>query len=153
MDDHARTGQNGAEKPTEPTPSGAAADVSTGDAEEGNDQRVGAESGRSSEKPADTINAVRGLVEQVLEEGLSRVKGEGGKLGNRASQTVSSMLTEFGVAQRRDHEDLELRIAQLEHRVRLLEGQQDAGGEPASLDRSAPADAPGAADTSSDDAS
>lgn len=90
-----------------------------------------------SQSPGDAINAVRGLVEQVLEEGLSRVKGESGKLGNRASQTVSGMLSDFGVAQRRDHEDLELRIAQLEHRVRLLEGVHDADGEAAS----APTDA------------
>ena len=87
---------------------------------------------RASQGPSDAINAVRGLVEQVLEEGLSRVKGESGKLGNRASQTVSGLLSEFGVAQRRDHEDLELRIAQLEHRVRLLESLQDADGEAAS---------------------
>ena len=40
-----------------------------------------------SQSPADAINAVRRLVEQVLEEGLSRVKGESGKLGSRASQT------------------------------------------------------------------
>ena len=121
MDDHAKRGQNGAEN------------IESELNEPGGDGTADADNeSRASQGAADTINAVRGLVEQVLEEGLSRVKGESGKLGSRASQTVSGMLSEFGVAQRRAHEDLELRIAQLEHRVRLLEGQLDADGEAAS---------------------
>ena len=115
MDDHAKSGKNGTEKQRDL---------------DGVDE-LGETEDTTSQSPADAINAVRRLVEQVLEEGLSRVKGESGKLGSRASQTVSGMLSEFGVAQRRDHEDLELRIAQLEHRVRLLEGEHDAAGEAA----------------------
>lgn len=116
MDDHAKPGPNGSESERDGAHGGAT-------------NESGAERAQS---PTDAINAVRGLVEHMLEEGLSRVKGESGKLGGRASQSISGMLSEFGVAQRRDHEDLELRIAQLEHRVRLLEDQQDAGGEAAS---------------------
>jgi len=121
MDDLGKSGSNGSEQ-------NAASDAEDTYADDERDDSGAAR----SQNPTDAINAVRGLVEQVLEEGLSRVKGEGGKLGNRASQTMSGMLSEFGVAQRRDHEDLELRIAQLEHRVRLLEGEQDAVGEVAS---------------------
>ena len=114
MDDPVSPGRNGAEtdQTDAPDASSEAADA--------------ASTAAGMESAAESINAVRGLVEQLLEEGLSRVRGEGGKLGMKASQTVSGMMPEFGVAQRRDHEDLELRIAQLEHRVQLLEGARDA---------------------------
>jgi hypothetical protein len=101
------------------------------DAPEVNDAASETEAGADESQAAgDTVKAVRGLVEQVLEDALVRVKGESGKIGSRASQTVGSVLGELGLAQRRDHEDLELRIAQLEHRVRLLEAKDDESGGP-----------------------
>jgi hypothetical protein len=101
------------------------------DAPEVNDAASETDAGADESQAAgDTVKAVRGLVEQVLEDALVRVKGESGKIGSRASQTVGSVLGELGLAQRRDHEDLELRIAQLEHRVRLLEAQDDESGGP-----------------------
>ena len=60
--------------------------------------------------------ALRGLLEEGLEDALRRVRGEGGRLGDRASQLLGGLLSELGVVQRQEHEDIELRIAQLEHR-------------------------------------
>lgn len=141
MDDHAESGRNGAEK--EPRSDAA---VAPGEPR-GQSDSSGADGAQSG---SEAIDAVRGLVEQVLEEGLSRVRGGGGKLGTRASRTVNGMLSEFGVAQKRDHEDLELRIAQLEHRVRLLESARDAAGE-ATSSPTAPATGDSRVDESSSD--
>lgn len=69
--------------------------------------------------------ALRGLLEEGLEDALRRVRGEGGRLGDRASQLLGGLLSELGVVQRQEHEDIELRIAQLEHRLRLLEDRAD----------------------------
>ena len=69
--------------------------------------------------------SLRGLVEEGLEDALRRVRGERGRFGDRASHVLTGLLSELGVAQRREYEELELRIAQLEHRLRLLEDRAD----------------------------
>ena len=73
----------------------------------------------------DSGPSVRGLVEEGLEDALRRVRGERGRFGDRASQALTALLSELGVVQRREYEELELRIAQLEHRLRLLEDRAD----------------------------
>ena len=124
MDEHDKS-SNGSGEPGE---SGNATDApEVNDAASASDADANADEAQDS---GDTVKAVRSLIEQVLEDALVRVKGEGGKIGSRASQTVGSVLGELGLAQRRDHEDLELRIAQLEHRIRLLEAQDDESGGP-----------------------
>ncbi len=105
---------------------GSSADAAGDGVAEPEEDETGSQEGAASSS-ADPIQAVRALIEQVLEESIKRVRGEGGKLGGRASDTFGGVLTEVGVAKRRDQEDLELRMAQLEHRVRLLEGHADAG--------------------------
>ena len=142
MADHGKSDRNGGEQRPEPD---------LGEPSQDDAPPSAATDSEHSQSPTDAINAVRGLVEQVLEEGLSRVKGESGKLGSRASQTMGGILSELGVAQRRNHEDLELRIAQLEHRVRLLEGQDDASGEVASTTADAAVDDSGAAESPAED--
>ena len=77
----------------------------------------------------DSGSSLRGLVEEGLEDALRRVRGEGGRFSDRAAQALAGLLSELGVVQRREYEELELRIAQLEHRLRLLE--DDADGQPA----------------------
>ena len=126
MDEHDKSSNGSGEAGDAAEPSSAtdASDVS--DASSGSDDA----GGEGSQAASDTVKAVRDLVEHVLEDALVRVKGESGKIGSRASQTVGNVLGELGVAQRRDHEDLELRIAQLEHRIRLLEAQDDESGGP-----------------------
>jgi polyhydroxyalkanoate synthesis regulator phasin len=44
------------------------------------------------------------------------------RAGERASGTLAGLFRELGLVSRDDFDELELRVAQLEHRVRLLEG-------------------------------
>ncbi|MFQ5426888.1 MAG: hypothetical protein ACE5EV_07390 [Gaiellales bacterium] len=78
-----------------------------------------------AEPADDTPPSLRDLAEQVLEETMRRLRGNGGGVSDRASRTMTTVLNEFGLVQRRDHEDLELRVAQLEHRLKLLEASAD----------------------------
>lgn len=60
----------------------------------------------------------RDLVDDVV----GRWRGEAARFGERASSTFSGLFREVGLVTRREYEELELRLAQLEHRLRLLEG-------------------------------
>lgn len=60
---------------------------------------------------------VRTAVADVL-EGWRR---EAGRLGDSTGSTASRVAAELGVASRQVVDELELRVAQLEHRLRLLE--------------------------------
>jgi polyhydroxyalkanoate synthesis regulator phasin len=60
----------------------------------------------------------RDLVDDVV----GRWRGEAARFGERASSTLSGLFREVGLVTRREYEELELRLAQLEHRLRLLEG-------------------------------
>jgi BMFP domain-containing protein YqiC len=42
-------------------------------------------------------------------------------VSERAGATLSGLFRELGLVTRHEYEDLELRLAQLEHRLRLLE--------------------------------
>jgi len=61
------------------------------------------------------------LSERLLEELRQRWRGEAGRLGGRAEASLSGVLSELGLVTRAEYEDLELRVAQLEHRLRLVE--------------------------------
>lgn len=77
--------------------------------------------------------AERGLVRredlrEVAEELRERLRGDAGKVAARAGEGVSAVLTQLGVGSGlRDErvDELELRLAQLEHRLRLVEGGTD----------------------------
>ena len=62
---------------------------------------------------------------QLIEDVTVRWRGEAVSLGERAGAGVSGIFRELGLVTRTDFEELELRVAQLEHRLRLLE-RQDA---------------------------
>ena len=66
---------------------------------------------------AEPVSSARHVVEALV--GWAR--DEGGRAGERASENVSALLRELGFVTQGQHEDLELRVAQLEHRIRLLE--------------------------------
>jgi polyhydroxyalkanoate synthesis regulator phasin len=66
---------------------------------------------------AEPVNAARNVVEALV--GWAR--DETGKVGERATDNMSAVLRELGFVTQSEHEDLELRVAQLEHRIRLLE--------------------------------
>lgn len=58
---------------------------------------------------------------ELVGELTTRWRGDAQRLGERAGVTLTSVFRELGLVTRREWEELELRIAQLEHRVRLLE--------------------------------
>jgi len=51
----------------------------------------------------------------------SRWRGDSARLGERAGVGLSGLFRELGLVTRDEHEELELRVAQLEHRLRLVE--------------------------------
>jgi polyhydroxyalkanoate synthesis regulator phasin len=57
----------------------------------------------------------------LIDEFLARWRGDASRLGERAGATLDGLFRELGLVTKDDVEDLELRIAQLEHRLRLLE--------------------------------
>jgi polyhydroxyalkanoate synthesis regulator phasin len=60
---------------------------------------------------------------QLVDELTVRWRGDAMRMGERASSTLSGFFRELGLVTRREHEELELRLAQLEHRLRLVEGR------------------------------
>jgi polyhydroxyalkanoate synthesis regulator phasin len=59
----------------------------------------------------------RGLVEELI----GRWRNESVRLGERTGSGLAGVFRELGLVTRAEHEELELRVAQLEHRLRLLE--------------------------------
>jgi polyhydroxyalkanoate synthesis regulator phasin len=70
--------------------------------------------------------AARGKVSReeartLVDDAVGRWRDETGRMGERAGTSLAGVYRELGLMTRRDYEELELRIAQLEHRLRLLE--------------------------------
>jgi polyhydroxyalkanoate synthesis regulator phasin len=65
-------------------------------------------------------------LEELLVELPSRLRGSRARLSEQALGAVRSVVDELNLATRDDFDELELRVAQLEHRLRLLERQRDA---------------------------
>jgi len=59
---------------------------------------------------------------QVLEDAVTRWRGDASRLGERASEGLAGLLRQLGLVTREELDEVELRVAQLEHRLRLLEG-------------------------------
>ena len=64
----------------------------------------------------------RGLVEELV----GRWRNETVRLGERTGAGLSGVFRELGLVTREELDELELRIAQLEHRLRLLESTPQA---------------------------
>jgi polyhydroxyalkanoate synthesis regulator phasin len=60
-------------------------------------------------------------VEELLAELPSRARGGKEKLSEQATGVLRSLVDELDLVRREDLEELELRVAQLEHRLRMLE--------------------------------
>jgi polyhydroxyalkanoate synthesis regulator phasin len=58
----------------------------------------------------------------AIEELMGRWRGDAVRVGERAGAGLEGLFQQLGLATRADFEELELRVAQLEHRLRLLEG-------------------------------
>ena len=60
--------------------------------------------------------------EELVAELPSRVRGSRERLSDGASSVLQAIVDEFDLVTRDELDELELRVAQLEHRLRLLEG-------------------------------
>ena len=60
-------------------------------------------------------------VEELFAELPSRARGSKEKLSEQAVAALRALVDELGLVRKEDLEELELRVAQLEHRLRLLE--------------------------------
>ncbi|HZR93594.1 MAG TPA: hypothetical protein VFA44_14435 [Gaiellaceae bacterium] len=66
-------------------------------------------------------------VRQTIEEAMARWRGEATRMTERAGVSLQSLFDQLGLVNRETYEELELRVAQLEHRLRLAESQLEAG--------------------------
>jgi len=57
----------------------------------------------------------------LIEELVGRWRSESVRIGERTGAGMAGLFRELGLVTRADVEELELRVAQLEHRLRLLE--------------------------------
>jgi polyhydroxyalkanoate synthesis regulator phasin len=60
-------------------------------------------------------------VREWIEDVTGRWRGDAVRAGERAGATLHGALRELGLVTRDEWDELELRVAQLEHRLRLLE--------------------------------
>ena len=58
---------------------------------------------------------------ELIEQTTHRWRGEAVRFSERAGAGLEGFLQQLGLVSRSDFEDLELRVAQLEHRLRLVE--------------------------------
>jgi polyhydroxyalkanoate synthesis regulator phasin len=65
----------------------------------------------------------RDEVRAWIDEATSRWRGDATRLGERASRSLQGTLRELGLVTRDEWDELELRVAQLEHRLGLVERQ------------------------------
>jgi polyhydroxyalkanoate synthesis regulator phasin len=74
---------------------------------------------------ADELSEKGGLrkeeARELVGDATARWRGEAGRMGERASFALDGLFGELGLVTKDDFEELELRVAQLEHRLRLLE--------------------------------
>jgi polyhydroxyalkanoate synthesis regulator phasin len=73
---------------------------------------------RGSERLVDAL-------EELLVELPSRLRGGRARLSEQALGALRSVVEELNLVTRDDFDELELRVAQLEHRLRLLEQQAE----------------------------
>jgi polyhydroxyalkanoate synthesis regulator phasin len=74
-----------------------------------------------AEELADRGIAKREEAKALIDDLSSRWRGDATRVGEKAGATLDTIFRELGLVTRDDLEDLELRIAQLEHRLKLLE--------------------------------
>jgi polyhydroxyalkanoate synthesis regulator phasin len=65
------------------------------------------------------------LLEELLGELPARLRGSRAKLSEQAIGAARTLTDELRLVSRDEFDELELRVAQLEHRLRLLEQQSE----------------------------
>ena len=68
---------------------------------------------------------------QLVSELTGRWRGDRERLSERAASSLQSLFGDLRLVTRDEHDSLELRVAQLEHRLRLVERDADLGTGPA----------------------
>ena len=63
----------------------------------------------------------RDEAQQTIEEAMTRWRGDATRLTERAGSSLQTVFDQLGLVSREAHDELELRVAQLEHRLRLVE--------------------------------
>ena len=63
---------------------------------------------------------------QTIEEAMTRWRGDATRLTERAGTSLQSVFDQLGLVSRDAYEELELRVAQLEHRLRLAESRLES---------------------------
>ena len=61
----------------------------------------------------------------LIDELIGRWRNETVRLGERTGSSLAGLFHEVGLVTRNEFEELELRVAQLEHRLRLVEQPAD----------------------------
>ena len=61
----------------------------------------------------------------LLDDVTSRWRGDALRVGEGSKRRVQELARDLGLVTRDEWDELELRVAQLEHRLRLLEGGSD----------------------------
>jgi polyhydroxyalkanoate synthesis regulator phasin len=74
---------------------------------------------RGSERIVDAI-------EELILELPARVRGSRARLSEQALAAVRALVDDLNLVTRDELDEVELRVAQLEHRLRLLEHERDA---------------------------
>jgi polyhydroxyalkanoate synthesis regulator phasin len=67
---------------------------------------------------------------EVVDDVTGRWRGDALRLGERASSGLAGVMRELGLVTRREWEELELRLSQVEHRLRLVESERPAAPGP-----------------------
>jgi hypothetical protein len=79
--------------------------------------------------PLDRLIASLGVrldeMRSLFDEATSRWRGDALRLGEETRQRANSLFYELGLITREDWDELDLRVAQLEHRLRLIEERLD----------------------------
>jgi polyhydroxyalkanoate synthesis regulator phasin len=79
---------------------------------------------------ADTLAERGGMTKEEvrtwIDESTERWRGDAARVGERAGATLHNALRDLGLVTRDEWDELELRVAQLEHRLRLLEDRPRA---------------------------
>jgi polyhydroxyalkanoate synthesis regulator phasin len=80
--------------------------------------------------PIDRILSIVGVkldeLRVVFDDATSRWRGDAVRLGEETRTRVNSVFYELGLITREDWDELDLRVAQLEHRLRLIEERLDS---------------------------
>ena len=71
-----------------------------------------------------TSTEILRAIEELVAELPSRVRGSRERFEEQTVHTLRSLVRELGMVSRDEFDELELRLAQVEHRLRLLERRE-----------------------------